>query len=80
MTRPAETIQAIIAAIIGAIVVIQGVLDDGFQLDDVQTIVGAVMVVVGLVAPVVTWIIARRQRDPTDNLTSGTDGTVQPAA
>ena len=77
MTRPAETLQAILAAVIGAIVIIQGALDDGFQLDDVQTIVGAIMVVVGLVAHLVTWYIARRQRDPTQNLTSGTDGTVQ---
>jgi hypothetical protein len=77
LTRPAETIQAIVAAIIGAIVIIQGALDDGFQLDDVQTIVGAIMVVVGLVAPIVTWYIANRQRDPTDNVTSGSDGTVQ---
>lgn len=77
MTRPAETIQAIVAAIIGAIVIIQGALEDGFQLDDVQTIVGAIMVVVGLVAPIVTWYIARRQRDPADGLSSGTDGTVQ---
>ena len=76
MTRPAETIQAIVAAIIGAIVIIQGALEDGFQLDDVQTIVGAVMVVVGLIAPIVTWFIARRQRDPTENLTSASDGTV----
>jgi ABC-type uncharacterized transport system permease subunit len=77
LTRPAETIQAIVAAIIGAIVIIQGALEDGFQLDDVQTIVGAIMVVVGLVAPIVTWYIARRQRDPADSLSSGTDGTVQ---
>jgi hypothetical protein len=77
MTRPAETISAIIAAIVGAITIIQGALDDGFQLDDVQTIVGAVMVVIGLVAPLVTWYIARRQRDPTDSVTSGSDGTVQ---
>jgi len=77
MTRPAETRQAILAAVIGAIVIIQGALDDGFQLDDVQTIVGAIMVVVGLVAPLVTWYIARKQRDPTESLTSGSDGTVQ---
>jgi len=79
MSRPAETIQAIIAAAVGAIVIIQGALDDGFQLEDVQTIVGAIMVVVGLVAPLVTWYIARRQRDPADNLSSGRDGTVQGA-
>lgn len=77
MSRPAETIQAIVAAIIGAVVIIQGALADGFQLDDVQTIVGAVMVVVGLVAPFVTWFVARQQRDPESNVTSGTDGTVQ---
>lgn len=76
MTRPAETISAIIAAIVGAITIIQGALDDGFQLDDVQTIVGAIMVVVGLVAPLVTWYIARRQRDPSSDVTSASDGTV----
>jgi phosphate/sulfate permease len=76
MTRPAETIQAIIAAIIGAVVIIQGALENGFQLDDVQTIVGAVMVVVGLVAPFVTYFVAKRQRDPAADLTSASDGTV----
>ena len=76
MTRPAETISAIVGAVIGAITIIQGALDDGFQLDDVQTIVGAVMVVVGLVAPIVTYFVAKRQRDPAANLTSAADGTV----
>jgi len=76
VTRPAETISAIVAAAVGAITIIQGALEDGFQLDDVQTIVGAIMVVVGLVAPIVTWYIARRQRDPSSDVTSASDGTV----
>jgi len=76
VSRPAETISAIVAAVVGAITIIQGALEDGFQVDDVQTIVGAIMVVVGLVAPLVTWFIARRQRDPTSNVTSAPDGTV----
>jgi uncharacterized membrane protein len=76
VTRPAETISAIVAAVIGAITIIQGVLADGFQWTDAQTIVGAIMVVVGLVAPLVTLYIAKRQRDPAANLTSGNDGTV----
>lgn len=74
MTRPAETISAIVGAVLGAITIIQGALDDGFQLVDVQTIVGAIMVVVGLVAPIVTWYIAKRQRE--GELASATDGTV----
>jgi ABC-type Fe3+-siderophore transport system permease subunit len=75
--RPAESIQAVVAAIIGAVLIIYGALKDGFQFEDLQDpeVTGAITVLVGLVAALVTWYIARRQRD--GELPSSRDGTVQ---
>ena len=79
MRRPAETIQFSVAAVIGAILIIYGVVKDGLQLTDLTDpeVQGAITLLTGVVAAVVTWYIARKQRDPASDVTSGSDGTVQ---
>ena len=76
MTRPAETISAIVTALVGLVTIAQKAIGDGFQAGDAQTILGAVMVLAAAVAPLVTWYTARRQRDPSDSLASAPDGAV----
>ena len=76
MTRPAETLSAIVTALVGLITIIQQVATDGFQVDDVQIVMGAVTVLAAAVAPVVTWYVARRQRNPQEAVGSAPDGTV----
>ena len=75
--RPAETIQLTVAAVIGAILIIYGAVQDGFQFSDLQDpeVTGAITLLVGTVAALVTWYVARRQRD--GELPSSRDGTVQ---
>ncbi|HEU4865002.1 MAG TPA: hypothetical protein VFT76_02035 [Actinomycetota bacterium] len=79
-TRPAETIQAALGTIIGAILIIVGVVRDGFDFSDLADpeLQGAISILVGFVASAVTWYVARRQRDPEDQLASAPDGTVVP--
>jgi hypothetical protein len=77
MTRPSETIQLAVATIIGALLVLYGVLKNGFDFEDLANpeVSGAITVLVGFVSAGVTWYIARKQRAGT--LPSSPDGTVQ---
>jgi hypothetical protein len=79
LPRPSETIQATISALIGAALIIYGAVKNGFDFEDVTNpeVQGAVMLVVGFVATLVTWYVARRQRDR--ELGSANDGAVLPA-
>jgi len=79
LPRPAETIQATISALIGAALIIYGAAHGGFTFEDVKNpeVQGAVMVIVGFVSTLVTWFVARRQRDR--ELGSAPDGVVLPA-
>lgn len=78
-TRPAETGQLTVSAIIGALLFLYGIIKNGFDFEDLSNpeVQGAIMVVVGAVAAGITWYTARRQRDPADTLESAPDGTVQ---
>lgn len=78
MSRPAETLQAIVSGAIGAAFIIYGAMQDGIEFDDLANpeVVGAITVLTGLVAAARTWWVARRQRDPADDLGSASDGTV----
>ena len=76
MTRPSETIQATVSALIGAALVIYGAVKNGFDFEDISNpeVQGAILTVVGFVSALVTWYVARRQR--TGDLLSSPDGTV----
>lgn len=77
-TRPAETLSLSIAAVIAAVLFVYGVIKDGLDINDVSDpeFQAAVTVIVGAIATLVTWYIARRQRDPKDNLAAAPDGAV----
>jgi uncharacterized membrane protein HdeD (DUF308 family) len=77
MTRPAETIQATVSALIGALLILYGVVKNGFDFEDLQNpeVQGAIVLIVGFVSAAVTWYVSRRQRD--GELPSSRDGTVQ---
>jgi ABC-type Fe3+-siderophore transport system permease subunit len=76
-TRPAETGQFSVAAIIGIILAIYGAWKDGLDFNDLADpeVQGAITALVGLVAAGITWWIAHRQRE--GELQSAPDGTVQ---
>ena len=78
MTRPAETITAAIGVLLGAVQILVGAFSDGFDFGDLNDpeVTGAITTLVGFVASIVTWYIARRQRS--GQIGSGTDGSVQP--
>jgi len=77
VTRPAETIQATISALLGAILVIYGWMKNGFDFEALSNpeVVGAITVIVGFASTAVTWFVARQQR--AGELKSAPDGTVQ---
>lgn len=76
-SRPAEGTQAIVSAIIGAVVILYGAFKNGFDFESLSNpeVLGAIMVLVGFVSAAVTWYIGRRQRE--GELQSAPDGTVQ---
>ena len=76
--RPAEVITAVIATLVGGWQIIVGLLDDGFQFSDLSDpeLTGFLTVVIGYVAALVTWYIARKQR--ANQLGSAPDGAVTP--
>lgn len=80
-TRPAETLQATIGSLLGAAAIIYGALEDGFDVDDLTDleVVGAIAIIVSFVAAIKTYLVARRQRDPSEPIGSGEDGTVVPS-
>jgi hypothetical protein len=75
MTRPSETISAVAASVLGALLIILG----GFDVKVVERltpeVMGAIVLLVGWIGAVVTAYIARRQR--AGALPSSPDGTVQ---
>jgi hypothetical protein len=77
VTRPAETVQATISGLLGAVLVIYGVTKNGFDFEALSNpeVVGALTVVVGFASSVTTWFTARQQR--AGELQSAPDGTVQ---
>jgi hypothetical protein len=76
MERPAETVQATISGLLGAVLIIYGVTKNGFDFEALSNpeVVGAITVVVGFVSSAVTWYVAREQRE--GELDSADDGTV----
>jgi uncharacterized membrane protein HdeD (DUF308 family) len=77
VTRPAETAQATVSALLGAVLIIYGVVKNGFDFEALSNpeVVGAITVIVGFIASAVTWFVAREQRQ--GELKSASDGTVQ---
>jgi hypothetical protein len=77
VTRPAETVQATISGLLGAVLVIYGVTKNGFDFEALSNpeVVGAITVIVGFASTAVTWFVARQQR--AGELQSAPDGTVQ---
>ena len=78
LNRPAETISATVGTVVGAVLVIVGAVDDGLDFNDLSDpeVQGAIAILVGIVSSVVTFFVARRQRDPSDPIASAEDGTV----
>lgn len=72
LSRPSETIQAVVGTIIGAILIIAGAFADLSKLT--PEVVGAIVLLVSYVAMVVTAIVAAKQRAGT--ATSASDGSV----
>jgi hypothetical protein len=73
--RPAETLTAAIASILGALFIVLGAVDDGFEGLRSPEVQGAIVILVGWIAAAVTWYVAKRQR--AGELKSATDGTVR---
>jgi hypothetical protein len=78
MSRPAETISAVILGALGLVQIIAGLMDDGLQFSDLNDpeLRGAVTILLAAIAPLVTWYVARKQRDPAEAVGSASDGTV----
>lgn len=72
MTRPSETISAIAASVIGAVLIIGGAFADLSKFT--PEVVGAIVLLVGWLGTLVTYIVAKRQRAGT--ATSAADGKV----
>ncbi len=72
MARPAETLAGALGALIAAVVAVAAAL--GYTVP--PAVITALTAVVGFVAAAVTWYVARRQRDPADDLTAKPDGSV----
>lgn len=64
MSRPSETITAAVGTILGAVFILLGATEGGFDFDDLRSpeVQGAAMVLVGWIAAGVTWYVAKRQR------------------
>jgi hypothetical protein len=71
MKRPSEGLTAAVGSIIGATFILIGALSDVEIPGEVQ---GAVIVLVSWIAALVTWFIARQQRQ--GELGSAPDGSV----
>lgn len=72
MTRPAESVTAIVGSIVGALGILLGALTN-FEVS--VEVSGAVVSLVSWIAAAATWYIARKQRK--GQLQSAADGTVQ---
>lgn len=77
-SRPSETIAGTVGTVLGALLILYGALHDGFDFTDLQDpeVSGAITLLVGLVSGLVTYFVAKRQRDPTSNVSSADDGSV----
>jgi hypothetical protein len=76
MNRPSEAVQSILGGIIGAVLIIGGALNKGFDFNKLTDpeVQGAITLLVTQASALVTWFIARRQR--LGVLGSATDGKV----
>jgi hypothetical protein len=77
MTRPSESLTAAVGTVLGALFILLGATEGGFDFDELKSpeVQGAVMLLVSWIAAGVTWYIARRQRAGT--LASSEDGSVK---
>jgi hypothetical protein len=77
MTRPSESLTAAVGTILGALFILLGATEGGFDFDELKSpeVQGAVMLLVSWIAAGVTWYIAKRQR--AGELTSAKDGSVE---
>lgn len=73
VSRPSEAITGIVGSIIGAILVL---LSEFTDVEVSTNAAAAIVVLVSWIAAGVTWYVARRQRDPSDDLGAAEDGTV----
>jgi uncharacterized membrane protein YphA (DoxX/SURF4 family) len=71
LTRPSETISAVVGSILGAVFIIVGYATGW---DPPVEVVGAITLLVSWIAAGVTWYVARRQRS--GELLASPDGTV----
>jgi hypothetical protein len=74
LSRPSETIQAVVGTILGAILIIAGAFADVSKFT--PQVVGAIVLLVSYVAAIVTAVVASKQRSSGSTLTSATDGSV----
>jgi len=74
LSRPSETIQAVVGTILGAILIIAGAFTDVSKFT--PQVVGAIVLLVSYVAPIVTVVVASKQRSSGSTLTSAADGSV----
>jgi hypothetical protein len=78
MKRPAEITQSAASAVIGAALIVYGAVQGGIDVTKLSSpaVQGAIVLLLGQLAAVRTWIVARRQR--AGQLASAHDGTVHP--
>lgn len=72
MTRPSETVQAVVGTIVGAVLIVIGAFTDVSKFT--PEVVGAIVILVSYIAAVVTAVVAARQRAGTTP--SASDGAV----
>jgi hypothetical protein len=73
VSRPSETLQAVVGTIIGTTFIILGAFTDLSKFT--PKVVGAIVLLTSYIATVVTWYIASRQR--AGALPSASDGSVK---
>lgn len=76
MSRPSETVSAVAASVLGALLIIFGSFNAHWVEKITPEVMGAIVLLVGWVGALVTWYISKKQRDPNDPTGSANDGSV----
>ena len=82
MNRPTETLTAAISSIVAAVLTIIAAFYPGVAEKITAEVTAAIVLILAWVATIVTYIVARRLRNPDSPLVSAPDGSVttQPPA